>query len=519
MKDYSFGNRLAELRRAKGYSQFQLAKMMNISDKAVSKWETGNARPRTTACTKLASLLGVDVDQLIDGDTLSRDEADTLVSDRRSELWRKAEERMKELYGEDPPLPVLNRFYVERSALHRSPAVIMFDLLAKTAEAARRSRAGFAAEDAVCFTSWLLGATEVNPLEPHLRCPECRRAEFHPEVRSGWDLPEKTCACGARMIPDGQDLPAEVCFMGGGNSFEFVRCRVSEEFLPEAERIMLAYGEQLFTMERYHEEGGEDFERDPEGRIAADPETGKPIPAHRLPLTSLMFHPKKKAKIRRPEKISGPSDLINWGMRSGQPTVLLLGGAYGPSYLSDPSPFRSAPDELVRPDVMERALKDYWAFKQAETELFFDLELPSLSPYSGKLTFSTFVSLLCAVNSLYMTSGPEELAKKAGFTDLLQMPLSREDLWRMIMSSTAYPGYMSGTAGEIIRCTATGGYICDEYQQGIGPRERKLFREMNLPDWFETYASHIMDLCSRGACVDLGLRLLEDARRKIRDGK
>lgn len=516
MADYRFGNRLAELRRAKGYSQFQLATMMNVTDKAVSKWETGASKPRTTACTKLASLLGVDVDQLMDNDTLTQSEADTLVNNQRSLLWKKAEARMKELYGEEPPLRILNRFILERNALHRSDAVIMFDILAQVIRAARQNRAGFDPSGAICFTAWLLGATEVNPLEPHLYCPKCHRVEFHPEAVSGWDLPEKLCECGSRMIPDGQDIPVETCILGGGNPYDFFRCGTDESFMPEAERIILEYGEQFFNMERYHENGSEDIERSPEGYPVHDPLTGKTIPVRHLPMTSLMFRQKKKSGIRKPEKITGPAALENWGRRIGQPVIVLLGGFYGPHYLSKPSPFKSTPDELVRQDVMERALEDYWKYRQAEAELVSDLQLPDLRPFTGKLNFGKFISLICAANNLYMTSGPEELAEKIGFSDFTEMPLSMEELWKVICSRAAFPGYMSGAAGEILCNTGMGKYLCAEFRQGIGPRERRLFREMNLPDWFEVYASNIMDLCFRGICVDLGIRLLEDARRKIR---
>ena len=517
MVDYKFGNRLAELRRAKGYSQFQLAMMMNVTDKAVSKWETGISKPRAAACTKLASLLGVDVDQLMDNDALTQDEANMLLSNQQDLLWDKAEARMKELYGEEPPLRILNRFIVERNALHRSSAVIMFDILAQVIHAARQNRAGFDPAGAICFVSWLLGATEVNPLEPHLYCPKCHQVEFHPEVTSGWDLPERICECGTKMIPDGQDIPVEACIMGGGNPYEFFRCEIDERFMPEAEKIILTYGEKFFNMERFHQDGSEDYERSPEGNLILDPDTGKPVPVKHLPFTSLMFRTKKKIRTRKPEKISGPNELDNWGRRSGQPVIVLLGGFYGPYYLSRPSPFISTADELVRQDVMKRALQDYWQFKQAEAEFVSNLKLPDLTPYLNKLNFGTFVSLICAANNLYMTSGPEELAEKLGFSDFTEMPLSMEDLWKVISRSTVYPGYMCGAAGEILCSTGMGKYLCTESRQGIGPREHRLFREMNLPEWFETYASNMIDLCFRSVCTEMGIRLLEDARRKIRD--
>ena len=41
MDRYQFGNRLMELRMEAGLSQRQLGAMVGVTDKAVSKWETG----------------------------------------------------------------------------------------------------------------------------------------------------------------------------------------------------------------------------------------------------------------------------------------------------------------------------------------------------------------------------------------------------------------------------------------------------------------------------------------------
>ena len=510
MENPEFGRKVAELRKAKGYSQDQLAILTGVTYQAVSKWETRGVVPKRTTCERLSSLLGYDFDIIIN-DNLSPDEAEQLVSDQKRLLWEKAEARMKELYGEEPPLPVENRFIVERNMLKRGNSVILFDILARIREAAKRKPARFDASGCECFVSWLLGATDVNPLEPHLRCTRCCRTEFHPEAQSGWDLGEKFCECGGRMEPDGQDIPVETCVLGDGDLYESYRCPVDTVFLNEAERIILTYGEQFFAMEKYREE--EKDEPD------IDPETGNRIIFHRLPVSVLMFRPKKKAKSRKPEKISGPAELVNWGRRTGRPVIVLMGGFYEPSYQSNPSPFRSSPDELVRQDIMERALKDYWERHAAVMAARTELKFPDLTPYLGKLTFGKFVTLLCSVNNLYMGGGPEELAEKTGVKDLTELPLSMEDLWKLISRGTAYPGYMSGAAGEILMKTRAGQYLSGPYLPGVQPRDRKLFREMNLPDWFETYASGIFSLCWRAAYTDLGIRLLEDARRKIREGK
>ena len=510
MENPKFGQKVAELRKARGYSQYQLGTLVGVTYQAVSKWETKGIVPGRTVVDKLCGILGFDFNPIID-DNLTPDEAEQLVNRQKDALWDRAEARMKELYGEEPPLTVVNRFLVERNTLRRSQSVIMFDILAEIRKAARQKQARFDASGCECFVSWLLGATDVNPVEPHLRCPKCRRVEFRPEVQSGWDLKDKMCDCGGRMEPDGHGIPVETSVLGEGDLYMSFRCGTDTGFIDEAERIILQYGERLFAMEKYRE-----FERDEED---IDPETGKKVKVRRLPISVLMFRPKKKAKVRKPEKITGPAELINWGVRAGQPVIALLGGFYEPPWLSGPSPFRSSPDELVRQDIMERALRDYWEYMQPISDTRTQMKFPDITPYLGKLTFGKFVSLLCSVNNLYMTSGPEELAEKTGATDLTELPLSMEDLWNLIGRCSPYPGYMSGAAGEILMKTRGGQYLSGPYLPGPQPRDLKMFRELNLPDWFETYVSNVFCLCYRTPHIDLAILLLEDARRKIREGK
>ncbi len=65
MRDYVFGNLVTKLRTELGFSQFQLGKLIGVSDKAVSKWENGNAKPRIATCCRLADILGVSLDELL----------------------------------------------------------------------------------------------------------------------------------------------------------------------------------------------------------------------------------------------------------------------------------------------------------------------------------------------------------------------------------------------------------------------------------------------------------------------
>lgn len=66
MNDYSFGNRLLSMRNKCGMTQRQVASYVGVTDKAVSKWETGASKPTTNALRRLAELYGVSIDDMLD---------------------------------------------------------------------------------------------------------------------------------------------------------------------------------------------------------------------------------------------------------------------------------------------------------------------------------------------------------------------------------------------------------------------------------------------------------------------
>ena len=63
------GGLIKKLRTAEGMTQKQLADMLGVSDKAVSKWERGLGCPDITLVTELSRILSVSVDSLLAGNT------------------------------------------------------------------------------------------------------------------------------------------------------------------------------------------------------------------------------------------------------------------------------------------------------------------------------------------------------------------------------------------------------------------------------------------------------------------
>ena len=61
-----FGSFIARLRKEKGYTQKELAEKLSISDKAVSKWETGKSLPDISLLVPLADIMEVTVTELLE---------------------------------------------------------------------------------------------------------------------------------------------------------------------------------------------------------------------------------------------------------------------------------------------------------------------------------------------------------------------------------------------------------------------------------------------------------------------
>lgn len=71
MNQYITGSIIKNLREKKHLTQEQLAVRLNVSSKAVSKWETGKSYPDITLLESIASELGVSVAELLSGQEVS----------------------------------------------------------------------------------------------------------------------------------------------------------------------------------------------------------------------------------------------------------------------------------------------------------------------------------------------------------------------------------------------------------------------------------------------------------------
>ncbi len=67
MRDYEFGNLIYSLRKRKNLTQKQLGEILNVSDKTVSKWETGATKPNVETLYLISNYFEISVDDLVKG--------------------------------------------------------------------------------------------------------------------------------------------------------------------------------------------------------------------------------------------------------------------------------------------------------------------------------------------------------------------------------------------------------------------------------------------------------------------
>lgn len=81
MDTKSIGDNITNLRKKHGMTQVELAEKLDVSDKAVSKWENGQGYPDITVFPKLSSLFGVSVDYLMFGEKKGIAIAGNIIAD------------------------------------------------------------------------------------------------------------------------------------------------------------------------------------------------------------------------------------------------------------------------------------------------------------------------------------------------------------------------------------------------------------------------------------------------------
>ena len=97
MDQIKIGKFIAEKRKEQKLTQMQLAEMLGITDRAVSKWETGKAMPDSGIMLDLCNELKITVNELLSGEMINMKDLDKKTEELLLKMQKQKEESDRRL--------------------------------------------------------------------------------------------------------------------------------------------------------------------------------------------------------------------------------------------------------------------------------------------------------------------------------------------------------------------------------------------------------------------------------------
>ncbi len=92
------GKFIAERRKGENLTQMQLAEKLNITDRAVSKWERGKAMPDSSIMLELCNILNISVNELLSGEKISMENNNQKNEQLLLEMAKELEKKNKTIW-------------------------------------------------------------------------------------------------------------------------------------------------------------------------------------------------------------------------------------------------------------------------------------------------------------------------------------------------------------------------------------------------------------------------------------
>ena len=99
MNQIRIGKFIAECRKEKNLTQMQLAEKLNITDKAISKWERGISMPDSSIMIELCDILGISVNELLIGEKGAIETHDQKSEELLLEMAKEIESKNKTIWS------------------------------------------------------------------------------------------------------------------------------------------------------------------------------------------------------------------------------------------------------------------------------------------------------------------------------------------------------------------------------------------------------------------------------------
>ncbi|MCR5600434.1 MAG: helix-turn-helix domain-containing protein [Ruminococcus sp.] len=97
MDQIKIGKFISQMRKEKGLTQKQLGEELLISDKTVSKWETGKGLPEVSLMLPLCEKLGINVNELLTGERIPDEDYKKKAEENIMNIMREKEENIKKI--------------------------------------------------------------------------------------------------------------------------------------------------------------------------------------------------------------------------------------------------------------------------------------------------------------------------------------------------------------------------------------------------------------------------------------